>query len=114
MKFSCVAVVVLLTGLAVIRESHSFSAVAPPSKMTNVGGGSPNVDPVDKSMKGIDDDGGSAFDPTSGSNAALMRNNKGEVWVSQVRCACVGLMHPTLPRRFGYQTIFVVFQRVAQ
>merc|ERR1719463_663643 len=39
------------------------------------------VQPVDKSMKGIDQAG--SFDPTEGKSAALSRNNKGEVWNQQ-------------------------------
>ena len=90
MKFSCACIVAALTaGFA--STSNAFSAVAPPSsKAAKAGsssssGGAPNLDPVDKSMNGIDADNDSAFDPTTGSSAALTRNNKGEVWVSQVR-----------------------------
>jgi hypothetical protein len=88
MKFSCACIVAALTtaGFAA-RTSHAFSAVAPQSsKAANkAGSGAPNLDPVDKSMSDIDAGNDSAFDPTSGSGAALTRNNKGEVWVSQVR-----------------------------
>mmetsp|Transcript_30588 Transcript_30588/g.50509 ORF Transcript_30588/g.50509 Transcript_30588/m.50509 type:complete len:402 (+) Transcript_30588:34-1239(+) len=38
-------------------------------------------EPVDKSMKGIDAEG--SFDPTTGPNPALQRNNLGEVWNEQ-------------------------------
>jgi len=37
--------------------------------------------PIDRSLKGIDAEG--SFDPTSGDNPALIRNNNDEVWVSQ-------------------------------
>lgn len=36
-------------------------------------------------MRGIDDESGFDFDPVAGDNPALTRNNKGEVWVQQVR-----------------------------
>lgn len=91
MKFSCACIVAALTTAGFASTSHAFSAVAPPSKAAKAGSGSgsgsgaPNLDPVDKSMSGIDAGNDSAFDPTSGSNAALTRNNNGEVWVSQVR-----------------------------
>ena len=49
-----------------------------------------NTDPVDHTMKGIDDNlGYDAFDPTSGENPAVVRNNHGGVWVQQVRLRCV-------------------------
>ena len=82
MKFSSVAVA--LAALCAVTV-EAFSAVAPPSKTKTAakgGGGAPNLDPVDKTMKGLDDE--TVFDPTSGSSAALTRNNKGEVWVPQV------------------------------
>ena len=41
----------------------------------------PSTDPVDKSLRGIDDI--VDFDPTEGPNAALKRNNNDEVWVPQ-------------------------------
>jgi hypothetical protein len=96
MKFSCTVVVTALTGLAATRESRAFSAVAPPSKTTATGG-APNVDPVDKSMRHIDD-GGSVFDPAAGLNAALTRNNKGDVWVPQVRRVCALLIDRSYAR----------------
>eukprot|EP00957_Ditylum_brightwellii_P096619 7358831-Ditylum_brightwellii.AAC.1 len=40
-----------------------------------------NSEPVDYSMKGIDAEG--SFDPTTGENPALIRNNNDGVWVSQ-------------------------------
>lgn len=52
-----------------------FSAVAPKS------GSSPQ--PVDRSVS-LDEDV-DVFDPTEGENPAVVRNNKGDVWVPQVR-----------------------------
>lgn len=74
MKFY--AALLLLT----VGQASAFSAVAPPKASTPVMGG---TEPIDRSMKGIDADG--AFDPTEGGAPALQRNNKDEVWVSQVR-----------------------------
>ena len=54
-----------------IPSALAFSAVAPKS-----------TQPVDRSMRGIDQD--NAFDPTEGEAPALDRNNKGDVWVPQV------------------------------
>jgi hypothetical protein len=86
-------VAALTTAGFAARTSHAFSAVAPQSSSkaankagsSSSSGGAPNLEPVDKSLSGIDAGNDSAFDPTSGSGAALNRNNKGEVWVSQVR-----------------------------
>lgn len=75
MKFY--AALLLLT----VGQVSAFSAVAPPKASVPVAGGS---EPIDRSMKGIDSDA-SAFDPTSGDNPALLRNNNDEVWVAQVR-----------------------------
>jgi hypothetical protein len=64
-------------------SASAFSAVAPQkSSAPASSGGAPNLDPVDKSMRGIDKV--KDFDPTEGENPALQRNNKDEVWVSQV------------------------------
>ena len=63
---------------------NAFSAVAPTGKTAGTSSGAPSLEPIDRTLKGIDDDK-SAFDPTAGENSALTRNNKGEVWVSQVR-----------------------------
>jgi hypothetical protein len=65
---------------ALVDRASAFSAVAP-----KTAGTTPSFESVDRSMKGIDSDNSAAFDPTEGENAALTRNNKGEVWVSQVR-----------------------------
>lgn len=72
MKF-CTALVLA----SFVNAASAFSAVAPGKSV-----GSPDV--VDRSMRGIDSDE-SAFDPTTGENAALQRNNNDEVWVPQVR-----------------------------
>jgi len=52
----------------------AFSAVVP-SKTA------PSLEPIDRTLRDIDSD--STFDPTSGKNPALTRNNNDEVWVSQ-------------------------------
>jgi len=75
MKFY--AALLLLT----IGQTSSFSAVAPSKASTPVSGG--NSEPIDRSMRGVDSDP-SAFDPTEGDSPAVIRNNKDEVWVSQV------------------------------
>ena len=50
--------------------------------MTSLSAG--NTDPVDRTMKGIDDNlGYEAFDPTTGDSPAVARNNQGGVWVKQ-------------------------------
>jgi hypothetical protein len=74
----------ILVASLVLSMAGGFSAVAPPStpKTTSVGG-IPNLDPVDKTMEGIDTS--NVFDPTDGDNAAVKRNNNEEVWVQQVR-----------------------------
>jgi hypothetical protein len=86
MKFSCL--LLLLLSVSVAKNGAAFSAVAP-NKAAPVApaANSAAVDapPVDRSMKGIDDDVANAFDPTTGENPALTRNNKDEVWVPQVR-----------------------------
>lgn len=58
----------------------AFSAVAPPTSVAATG----KPEPVDRSMKGIDSDP-TTFDPTEGESPALIRNNKDQVWVPQVR-----------------------------
>ena len=70
----------------VAGNAAAFSAVAPKSSASSAAaksGGAPQMEPVDKRMTGIDKEG--SFDPTEGENPALQRNNKDEVWVSQVR-----------------------------
>lgn len=61
---------------ALIGTAAAFSAVP------SVANGSAAA--VDRTMKGIDDTADhDVFEPTSGDNAALQRNNNDEVWVSQ-------------------------------
>ena len=72
--------------LALTVASASAFAPSSPSYVTTktalYGGG--NMDPVDPTMKGIDDNlGYDAFDPTSGDSPAVSRNNNGGVWVKQ-------------------------------
>ncbi|GKY99397.1 hypothetical protein MPSEU_000894400 [Mayamaea pseudoterrestris] len=71
-----------LSSFALLAWSQSvsgFSTVAPKAVTSQAAGS--YSDRVDKSMVGIDEAGG--FDPTQGENAALTRNNVGEVWVPQ-------------------------------
>ncbi|KAL7569272.1 hypothetical protein ACA910_016824 [Epithemia clementina (nom. ined.)] len=71
--------------LAILSASNvaAFSAIAPTTTSPKTSGGTPELDPVDKTLHGIDTSAES-FDPTSGGDtAALTRNNKGEVWVTQ-------------------------------
>jgi hypothetical protein len=65
--------------------ASAFTAVAPPSVRSTALSESLNPDSIDKTMRGIDDESGFDFDPVAGENPALTRNNKGEVWVPQVR-----------------------------
>ena len=66
--------------------TSAFSVVTPPSVgSTTALSDSLNPDSIDKTMRGIDDESGFDFDPVAGDNPALTRNNKGEVWVQQVR-----------------------------
>ena len=64
----------------------AFSAVAPTSTTSvpgsKSGGGANELDPVDRTLDGIDAVG--SFDPTDGDNAAVKRNNNDQVWVPQV------------------------------
>ena len=73
MKFVSAALLIASWSVSV----SAFSAVAP---QKTVAAGS-----IDRTMEGID--AADAFDPAEGENSALTRNNKGEVWVSQVRQA---------------------------
>ena len=75
MKFFATALFLASSAIS----ASAFSAVAP--KANGAATGSP--EPIDKSLKGIDAEG--SFDPVEGENAALSRNNNGEVWVQQVR-----------------------------
>jgi hypothetical protein len=83
MKFISTLVFALMAG-----NAAGFSAVAPKASTPAAAtGGAPSLEPVDKTMKGIDAPG--SFDPTEGENAALKRNNNGGVWVDQV-CSSEG------------------------
>ena len=80
----------ILVLAAFARSASAFSAIAP----TSNGAATGNPEPVDRSMKGIDGDSATAFDPTSGTSPALIRNNVDQVWVPQVCttfdwCGCV-------------------------
>ena len=67
---------VALCLIALAGTAAAFSAIP------SVANG--NAAAVDRTLKGIDDTANhDVFDPTSGDNAALQRNNKDEVWVSQ-------------------------------
>jgi len=63
-------------------SSFSNQALGSTKALINANCISLNVEPIDKSMKGIDEAG--SFDPTVGDNCALQRNNEDEVWVAQV------------------------------
>ena len=67
--------------------SNAFASI--PSSATRSGVlsmAAGNTDPVDRTMKGIDDNlAYDAFDPTAGDNPVVARNNHGGVWVQQVR-----------------------------
>jgi hypothetical protein len=60
-------------------SASAFSAVVP-----NQSAAKAAFVPIDRSLKGIDADA-ATFDPVSGENPALTRNNNDEVWVPQVR-----------------------------
>ena len=68
-----------------VASASAFAPSSPRSYVTKTalyGGG--NMDPVDPTMKGIDDNlGYDAFDPTAGDSPAVSRNNNGGVWVKQ-------------------------------
>jgi hypothetical protein len=57
-------------------SASAFSAVAPKSSAAKTGS-------IDKTLQNVDADA-DVFDPTSGENPALTRNNNDEVWVQQV------------------------------
>lgn len=79
--------------LAVATTCNAFIALSRPKatpflnvatsseEETSVSSTGPSSDPIDKTLRGIDDI--VDFDPTVGSNAALTRNNNDEVWVRQ-------------------------------
>jgi len=83
MKFS--TAVVLAVASCCASGAAGFSAVVPPkSSSAPAKSSTGKTDPVDKGMRSLDDDD-ATFDPTGGQNPAVIRNNKDEVWVSQVR-----------------------------
>jgi hypothetical protein len=75
-----VSATLLIASLA--TSASAFSAVAPKSAVAKAGS-------VDKTLQSVDADA-NVFDPTSGENPALTRNNNDEVWVPQVRNATRG------------------------
>jgi len=72
MKYSAVLALVLASSVSAFAPT--FSAGRSASLLRD--------GPVDKTMNGIYAEG--SFDPTTGDNPALARNNKGEVWNQQV------------------------------
>lgn len=86
MKFSAVLITSLLTAASAFSPSSQGRAFTARNVATDpeVSSG-PSTDPVDKTLTGIDDDAAhDVFDPHAGNDPALTRNNKDEVWVSQV------------------------------
>jgi hypothetical protein len=90
MKF--LSATVLIASLT--ASASAFSAVAPKSPAAKSSS-------VDKTLHGVDADP-NVFDPTSGDNPAVSRNNKDEVWVPQVcnatqrrPCLVIGDLHCT-------------------
>jgi hypothetical protein len=80
MKFSAV----LITALATTANSFAPSTNGRALFTLNAESG-PSTDPVDKTLKGIDDGAKhDVFDPHGGNAPALIRNNNDEVWVQQV------------------------------
>ena len=77
------AALLLVVASVATNQAAAFSAVAPNKAQTPAAEAADNG-VVDKSMKGVDMDA-NTFDPTTGANPALTRNNKDGVWVSQVR-----------------------------
>jgi hypothetical protein len=69
---------------SMVSAAAAFSAVAPASSASATG----SPDPIDRSMRGIDNDP-ATFDPTAGDRPAVTRNNNDQVWVQQVRMARV-------------------------
>lgn len=70
----------LLAFALLAGNAAAFSAVAP-KPAAAAAAVSEAVEPVDRSMTGIDAPG--SFDPTDGDSPALKRNNNDEVWVDQ-------------------------------
>jgi hypothetical protein len=75
-----------ITLLAITLACSNAFAPVSVSRTTSLSMGAGNMEPVDRTMNGIDDNlGYEAFDPTAGENPAVARNNQGGVWVQQVR-----------------------------
>ncbi len=86
MKFSAVLISTLFTAASAFSPSSQGRAFTARYVATEpeVSAG-PSTDPVDKTLKGIDDAAThDVFDPLSGNGPALTRNNNEEVWVPQV------------------------------
>ena len=81
MKIS--AVILALT----MASANALAPVQYVTRSTSLAMGAGNTDPVDPTMKGIDDNlGYAAFDPTAGESPVVARNNNGGVWLHQVLC----------------------------
>ncbi|EED91929.1 predicted protein [Thalassiosira pseudonana CCMP1335] len=73
-----------ITLLAITLACSNAFAPVSVSRTTSLSMGAGNMEPVDRTMNGIDDNlGYEAFDPTAGENPAVARNNQGGVWVQQ-------------------------------
>mmetsp|Transcript_3749 Transcript_3749/g.6476 ORF Transcript_3749/g.6476 Transcript_3749/m.6476 type:complete len:404 (-) Transcript_3749:102-1313(-) len=78
MKISAAILALAVSSANAFAPSASVGRTA-----TNLYGGG-NMEPVDRTMNGIDDNlGYEAFDPTAGDSPAVARNNNGGVWVQQ-------------------------------
>ena len=67
-----------------VSSANAFAPTASVSRTATNLYGAGNMDPVDRTMNGIDDNlGYEAFDPTAGDSPAVARNNHGGVWVQQ-------------------------------
>mmetsp|Transcript_23270 Transcript_23270/g.35676 ORF Transcript_23270/g.35676 Transcript_23270/m.35676 type:complete len:404 (-) Transcript_23270:113-1324(-) len=78
MKISAAILALAVSSADAFAPSASVGRTA-----TNLYGGG-NMEPVDRTMNGIDDNlGYEAFDPTAGDSPAVARNNNGGVWVQQ-------------------------------
>jgi len=73
----------IFTQALLVSNVAAFSAVVPNTPSTTAAtNAGPSMEPIDKTMQGIDAEG--TFDPTAGESPALKRNNKDEIWVDQV------------------------------
>jgi len=67
-----------------VTSANAFAPAASVGRTATNLYGAGNMDPVDRTMNGIDDNlGYEAFDPTAGDSPAVARNNHGGVWVQQ-------------------------------